>query len=33
MIVDYLYEFHENPKGIEEYKINTLKYFYYVFFN
>ena len=29
MIIDYLYEFHENPKGIEEYKINTLKNFYY----
>lgn len=29
MIIDYLYEFHEHPNDIEEFKINTLKNFYY----
>lgn len=29
MIINYLYEFHRNTKDIEEYKINTLKNFYY----
>lgn len=29
MIIDYLYEFHKAPKQIEEFKINTLKNYYY----
>ena len=33
MINNYLKEFHENPNGIEEYKITILKNHYYKYIN